>query len=394
MNGHAAAMRALLAVALCSLAQRGRAQDTTPAPLPPPAAEASGCTTRDVIRGQLMNLPVFAARCPLPAPAELLGEAPASALSDDAALAAAKQDALHVLVRRADTEGAWGRVFASRVEAALSQLPRQCSQIFDIGFASVAAPLPNESQCGCAFVAASDGDSAHACYRFPQPGAAAPATCDVPRMQLVDLPDWPAVARALSLHRLAFAALTKLNASCVTTAVDRLELAEHAWLALARNGYVQYPWELAVSRLFSADYGNYSACFATDKHCDGEEGLDPTRARVIFLHPGIGFGFRGFGEKDGNPQSAARAVVALEAAGATFYPRNFGWYLGVSAAVGFQDADFADPRLGAIVHLTRWLQVGYLHGVRTRSQHQGTLYLSIDAIGWANRAIGLVQPHN
>jgi hypothetical protein len=339
------------------------------------------------VRGYFDSLPQFAASCPLPSATALVPDAKIVAtLNDTNATYPDLLSALRTLAAVVAAEGPWGARFAMRLNTATDGFnPKVCKQVWKVGFAQVSSPLPFQNDCGCAFIGASDGDEAYQCYRFPQPGQATQPACAVPRLGVYDFPDWNSAARALRFYDLADRALTTLGKTCREKVIARLDAAEGRWQALAKNGLVQFPWELWISRLVAPEsYANYTACFAVDKSCNGEQGLDPNRVRAIFLHPGIGLGFPGFGVHDGAPQAKAHAVVALEVAGATLYPDSFKWYLGLSAGLGFQDADFADPRLGGFVHVTRWLQAGYLHGVRSRSKHDGTLYLSVDALGWLN----------
>jgi hypothetical protein len=333
--------------------------------------------------------------CPLPKPTTLLDAAQVGALAQPAPNAAGQRaaiDALHALAQRAQGEPLWGGVFAGHVEALLEDFaPSRCEEEWQVGFTRVhASNEPVADACGCTFVAGSAGEPGHACYRFSPP--AEPAACDPQGMQVYELPNWAAAARALVLLRMTHGALLDLSEKCRELVVTRLTVAEKRWSRLIREGYVQYPWELWFSRLVSSDYGDYSRCFAADASCTGEEGLDPETLRPIFLHPGVGLGFPGFGKDDDEPSAKGEFVILLEAIGATLYDRDFEHYLGLSAIVGFQQADFARPRVGLLVHLSRYLQVGYLYGLVEETAHNGTLYLSVDILGWSNRSLGLLEP--
>ena len=351
-----------------------------------PVHAQSTCTWRNVVRGE------FDERCPLPTPAELLDAESAAALAlkpADEASQARVVSALRVLASKARSEPLWGAAFADRVEQLLQHLnPSQCDKTWELAFSELRAPITPLDSCQCAFEVASDGDPGHACFRFGQPLPA----CELPRLQVYDLPDWGPAARAYVLLDQARAALVALNTGCRATAIKRLKSAHERWHTLATRGYLQYPWELWFSRAISDDYGNYSRCFASDPSCTGEEGLDPETLRPIFLHPGVGLGFPGFGKHDGKVSAQGRLVIMLEAIGLNIYARDFKEYLGASLGVGFQDANFARPRLGAFVHLSRYLQVGYLLGVVSESAGNGTLYLSVDIFGWTNRSLGLTEP--
>lgn len=355
-----------------------------------PVHAQSPCTWRNVVRGE------FEQTCPLPTAAELLDADSASALAlkpADEPSQARVVAALRSLAGKARAEGPWGAAFADRVDQLLQHLnPSQCDKTWELAFSELRAPITPLDTCQCAFEVASDGDPSHACFRFAQPGGAALPACELPRLRVVDLADWPQAARAYVLLDQARAALLALNASCRATAIQRLKSAHQRWHTLATRGYVQYPWELWFSRAISDDYGNYSRCFASDPKCSGEEGLDPETLRPIFLHPGVGLGFPGFGKHDAKVSAQGRLVIMVEAIGLNIYARDFKEYLGASLGVGFQDANFARPRLGAFVHLSRYLQVGYLLGVVSETAGNGTLYLSVDILGWTNRSLGLTEP--
>jgi hypothetical protein len=371
---------------------------------PPPArAEdaaqqlpGSSCTSRDVNRGLLSDESSWPEHCPRPAASALLGDEAANALMlqpSNAQAQAQLMAALHTLARTAQGERPWGPAFAERIERLLEGLdPSQCEQPWELAFSDLHAPIDPISACQCAFEVGSDGDPGHACFRFPQAGGAALPVCNHPRLQLYDLPDWPALARAYVSYDLARRALLALSGKCRELVVTRLAGAEARWHRLVTRGYVQYPWELWFSRAISDDYGNFSRCFASDPSCSGDAGLDPETLRPIFLHPGVGLGLAGFGEHDGKVSAQARLVIMVEALGLNVYDRDFKEFLGASLGVGFQDANFARPRLGAFVHLSRYLQVGYLLGIVSETRAQGTLYLSMDVLGWANRALGLTEP--
>jgi hypothetical protein len=361
-----------------------------------PARAQEVCTSRAVNRGLLSDESAWPAQCPRPAASAVAGPETAAALALQPTTAQAQTQlmaALHTLARVARAERPWGVAFAERIEALLDGLdPSRCDQPWELAFSAVHAPIDTIAECQCAFEAGSDGDPGHACFRFPQPGGAGLPACNRARLQVYDLPDWPAVARAYVSYDLGRGALLALSAKCRELVVTRLAGAETRWHRLVTRGYVQYPWELWFSRAISDDYGNFSRCFASDLRCRGDEGLDPETLRPIFLHPGVGLGFPGFGLNDGKVSAQARLVILVEALGLNVYDRDFEQFLGVSLGVGFQDANFARPRIGTFVHLSRYLQLGYLLGLVAETRGNGTLYLSIDLLGWANRALGLQEP--
>lgn len=375
----------VVALVFCTLPASALAQDAQGA--------ADGCTPRAAFIEHFGPGPVQ--RCPLPKETSLLEVTYVDALTrpgSDASGQRAAIEALHALAQRALAEPLWGAGFAGRVQSLLEDLePSRCEQAWDVAFTRVhASSEPIADACGCTIVAGSPGEPGHACYRFQPPDD--PSVCQPQGMQVYDLPDWNAAARALVLLRLANGALLQLSLKCRKLVVTRLTVAEKRWQRLIRDGYVQYPWELWFSRLVSSDYGDYARCFAGDATCTGEEGLDPNRLRPIFLHPGVGLGFPGFGKNDDAPSPKGELVILVEALGATLYDHEFKQYLGLSAIVGFQQADFSRPRVGLLVHLSRYLQVGYLYGLLEETTHNGTLYVSIDILGWSNRSLGLTEP--
>ncbi|MET0385645.1 MAG: hypothetical protein ABW321_06785 [Polyangiales bacterium] len=360
------------------------------------SVRAEPCTPRDVVRGHFNDQASSRALCPLPSPTELVTPEAATVLTappgNGARAAAELLEALRTLSDRARGEPVWGAAFADHLDALLDGIdPRQCEQPWEVGFSSLRAPAETLDGCQCAFEVGSDGAAGHACYRFLQP-TAAERSCEHPRVQLYDLPDWPAAARAFEIHQLARAALVHLGTRCRVLVATRLASAETRWQRLVTQGYVQYPWELWLSRAISDDYGSYSRCFAGDASCTGDEGLDPEPLRPIFLHPGVGLGFPGFGKRDGDLSAQGRLVIAVEAIGVNWYLDEFRHYLGASALVGFQDADFARPRVGLSVHLSRYLQVGYLWGFIKETTRNGTVYVSVDLLGFVNRAGGWMTP--
>ena len=360
-----------------------------------PARAQDSCSARAVNRGLLSPEGEWPAACPRHSGAELLGADTASALAvspNTLERRAQLMAAVRSLAQSAQAQSPWGPAFGQQLEAALKELdPKRCDKPLELNWTALRAPIAPIAACQCAFEVGAEGDAGHACFRFPQTAGAALPACEPPGMQVHDLPDWQAAARAYVLYDLARVALLALTNKCREAVVARLRQAEQRWHRLVTRGLVQYPWELWFSRLISDDYGNYSRCFASDSKCTGDEGLDPETLRPIFLHPGVGLGFPGFGEHDGRVQAKARLVLSVEALGITIYDREFKEYLGASLGVGFQDADFARPRLGAFVHLSRYVQVGFLLGVVSETKANGTLYVSTDLLGWANRTLGLEE---
>jgi hypothetical protein len=329
--------------------------------------------------------------CPPPSAAVPLPAATARALDPDAPPPSnpdderAIIDGLHALSEIARNEPPWGADFANRLDAFLQAFtPNRCDEPLPLQFTELHATTDADAACECAFEASSEGNPGYACFRVPP----APA-CAIAGLPTYDLAGAPAAARAFRILTLTSAATKRLQAGCAKLAVDTLQQAKRHWHTLLGEGYVQYPWELWISRQLFRDFDNYSRCFASDSSCTGLEGLEPEPVRPIFLHPGVGLGFSGFGKHDGKPSSRADLVVLLELAGVVGYASDFENYLGVSAILGFQRADFARPRVGLLLHLSHYLQLGYLLGLVKETRLNGTLYLSIDLIGLTNRSVGL-----
>jgi hypothetical protein len=357
-----------------------------------PARAQDSCSARAVNRALLSAESDWPAACPRPSASELVGAETATALAVSPNTLERRAQliaAARTLEQAARTQTPWGPAFAQQLEALLNALhPSRCDKPLELSWTALRAPI---SSCQCAFEVGAVGDAGHACFRFPQAAGAALPACEQPGMQVHDLPDWLSVARAYMFYDLAHTALLALTNKCREAVVARLTQAEQRWHRLVTRGLVQYPWELWLSRLIADDYGNYSRCFASDPKCSGDEGLDPESLRLIFLHPGVGLGFPGFGDHDGQVKAKARLVLTVEALGIAIYDRELKEYLGASLGVGFQDADFARPRLGAFVHLSRYLQVGFLLGVVSETKANGTLYVSTDLLSWANRTLGLEE---
>jgi hypothetical protein len=115
--------------------------------------------------------------------------------------------------------------------------------------------------------------------------------------------------------------------------------------------------------------------------------LSPERLRLIFLHPSAALAFQGFGKR-GKPSADAEASLNIEVAGVTFYTRSFRQYVGASLAAGFVGANFAEPRVGPFVHITRWLHVGYLWCVAGDARKDASLMVSFDVASWLSKWTG------
>lgn len=359
------------------------------------AARAEECTNSAMYREYFgATKTAQPAVCPPPTVDVHLAEAAMGALDPAAPPPAGPADeaaviaGLHALADAARTQPQWGPTFATQLEAFLqAYTPGSCDKPLSLQFTELHPT--NDADCECAFEVSSEGNPGYACFRFREQSGTSP-TCAVVGLPTYELVDASAAARAYRLITLASAATKRLqSAKCVPIAIDTLKRAEEHWHTLLAEGYVQYPWELWFSRLLSDDYRNYTRCFASDASCTGREGLEPERWRPIFLHPGVGLGFPGFGKRDGKPSSRADAVVLLELGGVVHYASDFKNYLGLSAILGFEKADFARPRVGLLFHVSHYLQLGYLLGLVQETRLNGTLYVSIDLIGLTNRSLGL-----
>jgi hypothetical protein len=276
-------------------------------------------------------------------------------------------------LQAAPTDSSWRVALARHIDEAFSLA--KDSRLPSTHFALVRNGLPGVDPEDCLFITGDVGLAGYACYVLQ--GSARPAHPQGEQMvihELADFSDAYLAHRALDIARRAS---LKLDVPALEAALKRLALANRRWSNLRKRGYLQYPWELAFSSVFSA-YSNYQACFASDAFCTGEEGLDPERVRLIALHPGVGMGFSGFGWKQ-NPSADAALALSLEVLGINYYQADFGSYLGASVGAVVNDGHFGDVRPGVFVHVTRWVHLGYLLSVFQReTRYDGTVFLSTD----------------
>jgi hypothetical protein len=271
-------------------------------------------------------------------------------------------------LRAAKQPQSWRAALAERLDALLQRNPKAPRPV--ASFAAVRGPASGLDPDACLFVTSDAGQPDYACYVLA--GTVKPRGPQV--YELSDFGDAYIAHRALGL---AYFALVKLDVVPLEAAIARLEQASQRWHRLRTRGYLQYPWELLLSSALSS-YQDYQACFASDEHCTGEEGLDPERWRVIALHPGIGMGFSGFG-KHPDPSLDASLALSIELFGLTRYNESFSSYFGASLGALVNDGDFRDLRPGLFVHLTRWLHLGYgLSVMREASRFDGTIFFSTD----------------
>ncbi|HEX7480557.1 MAG TPA: hypothetical protein VF331_22345, partial [Polyangiales bacterium] len=246
------------------------------------------------------------------------------------------------------------------------------------GFANARAPNEDVDPLECLWVVGEAGVDDYQCFIVA--GAARPSTQPgKATIAIHELRDYAQAYEVYSVLVMTRSALLKLDLKGIDAVISRLQTARSRWSNLRTKGYVQYPWELALSVAFSA-YNRYTACFAGDTHCTGNEGLDPESWRLVALHPGVGFGFVGFGPRQKiKPSADAALSLSLEAIGFTSYNSSFSWYWGLAAGAVVDDGNFSDTRFGLFVHLTRLLHVGYLlSAMQSTTRGDATLFVSMD----------------
>ncbi|MET0342345.1 MAG: hypothetical protein ABW252_15180 [Polyangiales bacterium] len=230
-------------------------------------------------------------------------------------------------------------------------------------------------RCGCVY-AALRMTPAPLCFRLTDTKPR-DAACDAGRMQVVTFSASPEGVRAAVRHEayldLAWAGLNALNRD------DRL--APHRALADSRRaferyrrGYFQLPWELA----FNGWLERRDALRA----CPGADGLGPCRVQWVLLHPLTAVGVRLKGIGDGPFSRTAVATLGVDLIGAVAYTGGFRHYLGASVALGFDNLTFEDPRLGLTLHLTKYLQVSGLAGLRASTRGDATILIGGNLVGW------------
>lgn len=296
----------------------------------------------------------------------------------DAKLAAAQRSAallaeLRTLRAAYGQRPGWGADLARGADAAI--LRARAGELPLSGFANVRAPNAPPDPGECSVIAGTRGELDYACFVLAGSPVPPPAGDGVRIAVRVLEPYEAALAyRALSA---AHSAISKLNIPELDRAIDRLAQAQKRFDNLRNDGYLQYPWELALDTAL-APRARYEACQTTDSFCSGETGLDPASLRVIFLHPGVGIAASGLGFK-GKPTWDTAISLSLEAIGFISYTESFEAYWGLSAGAIVNDGDFGDPRFGVFVHATRWVHAGYLFSVfRDATRGDASVFLSLD----------------
>ena len=235
---------------------------------------------------------------------------------------------------------------------------------------NAAALVPSEASedCDCVFVAGPIGTQmCHAKSRV----ASNSSTCQaLPRMAATP----GTLARYFAYLHATVSGVRALGADArrIQHIAFRKSLAR--WRELVVHGYTQFPWELYINGARQGRVPLTDAYTITD--------LDPQRVQLIVAHPIVGVGFQGM-RVHGDPSGQAVAVLGLEMLGLLGYTPGFAHYVGGSVLVSVDNLDFADPRLGVMLHVTRFIHLGWSYALRHRD---ATLLMSFDLFGWAERA--------
>jgi hypothetical protein len=284
--------------------------------------------------------------------------------------------ALRALQARYRETPSWGAAFVRGIDIALQSYRDKRRPL--ASFANARTPNEDVDPLECLWVVGEAGADDYQCFIVG--GATRPTNQPgKPTIAIHELRDYAQAYEVYSVLVMTRSALLKLDLPGIDAVLSRLKTARSRWSNLRRKGYVQYPWELGLSGASRA-YGDYTACFAGDSRCTGQEGLDPERWRLIALHPGVGFGLVGFGPRQKiKPSADAALSLSLEAIGFTSYNASFAWYWGLAAGAVVDDGQFGDTRFGLFAHLTRFVHVGYLLSVMQPSTRgDATLFVSMD----------------
>jgi hypothetical protein len=175
---------------------------------------------------------------------------------------------------------------------------------------------------------------------------------------------------------LAMDALDALNAGGRKEAHHGVAESLRSWHRY-RRGLFQFPWELAFNGWLERKAPGGRACPKGD-------GLGPCPVQYILGHPlaALGVQLNNQGEP-GKVERVAAATLAIEGVGFVVYNKSFRHYFGAACAVGFDNLVFEDPRVGLTLHLTRFVNVGYLISVHGEYAGDGTVLLAGDLAGWA-----------
>jgi hypothetical protein len=175
---------------------------------------------------------------------------------------------------------------------------------------------------------------------------------------------------------LAMDGLDALNASGRKQAHHGVAESLRTWHRY-RRGLFQFPWELAFN-------GWLERKAPSGRACPKGDGLGPCPVQYILGHPMAALGVQLNNQRDpGKVERVAAATLAIEGVGVVFYNKSFRHYFGAACAVGFDNLVFEDPRVGPTLHLTRFVNVGYLISVRGEYKGDGTVLIAGDLAGWA-----------
>jgi hypothetical protein len=234
------------------------------------------------------------------------------------------------------------------------------------------------SGCGCAHVIGTLGTTP-VCLRLPADSAQTNA-CTLASFHVVPFEATPDGVKRAVRHEayvdLALKGLQALNAAGRRQAHHGVAESLRSWKRY-RRGPFQLPWELAFNGWLERKYPSTRACPT------GTE-LGPCHVQYIAAHPlaALGVQLNNIGEP-GKVERQATATLAVEALGVIAYNKEFRHYFGAALAVGFDNLVFEDPRLGLTLHLTRFVNLGYLVSVRDESTGDCTVLLAGDLASWA-----------
>jgi hypothetical protein len=230
-----------------------------------------------------------------------------------------------------------------------------------------------EKACGCAWSIGAGAPGPVVCV------VTQPPTESCKESYTFKVPATAAIDRLFTYARLIHHALVVLQRPDRFEVVQRLYRTRIQWDRLLSRGYTQFPWELAANSAV-ADHRESRLCKQGYSGACSAAQLDPFALQLIVAHPSAGLGFRGFGA-DFDPRAKAVVVLNVETIGVLRYCKDFKQYYGGSFSVSMADLDFADPLLGATVHVTRWIHIGYGVSVRKKTRAEGTLFAVADLFG-------------
>jgi hypothetical protein len=168
--------------------------------------------------------------------------------------------------------------------------------------------------------------------------------------------------RAMAMQRV----LTYYGEEGRDVAVQALRNMLARWDHYNANSYSQYPWELLINGLFT---GRGAA--------ETLEDLAPPSMQLVILHPGIALEASGFA--DGLDELRRLDVLAVEPLGLLFYNERRTSYVGISTVLSIPRD--AGAGFGALLHLGRRAQLGFIYRNRESSGRGSGLLFSADLFG-------------